>query len=140
MPESSLGALTALHRLRHAETDAARRDLGEALAREAALSAQDDALRRELADAHRIPVDFDREAFAAFLGRMRAERARLADVMREAAARTTSAQTVLARRRAAEIVAGSALASALAARNSAAARREQVALEDIARVLKQTTG
>jgi len=138
MPESSLGALNALRRLRHAETDAARRDLAAALARETALAEQDDALRRELDAAKQIAGDFDRETFAAFLARIRAERSRLAEAIREAAARTTSAQTALAHRRAAETLAESALASALAARDAAAAQREQLILEDTARALKRS--
>jgi hypothetical protein len=137
LAEPDLRALTALRRLRHAETDAARRDLGEAVSREIALAAQYDAMGRDLDAARQISGDFDRESFAAYLGRVRAERARLAEAMREAASRTASARTLLAHRRAAETTAESALASVLAAKHATAARREQVMLEDVARVLKR---
>ena len=136
MPGTSLSALSVFYRLRHAEADAARRDLGEALAQEAVLRAQDETLRRELDDARQCAGNFDRESFAAFLGRVRAKRAQLANAICEAAARTASARTALAHRRAAETVAQAAQADALAAQNAAVAQREQMALEDIARALK----
>ena len=43
---TEIRALTALRRLRHLEADAARRDLGEALAAETALAARDAAIAR----------------------------------------------------------------------------------------------
>jgi hypothetical protein len=140
MPDSALGALTALRRLRHAETEAARRVLGEALTREAELSARQSALGQELEAARQFSGDFDREAFAAWFGRARAERERLAAGMREAEAHTAAARTVLAQRRVAETAAEAALADALAALKAAAAHREQVMLEDVARALKRATG
>ena len=140
MSDPDLGALTALRRLRKVETDAARRDLGEAVTQEIALAARDAAMGRELDEARRHSGDFDREAFAAWFGRMRGERARLADVMRDAAARTATARTALANRRVAETAADEALANALAARDAAVARREQVMLEDVARALKRAAG
>ena len=71
MPDPDLGALTALRRLRRVETDAARRDLGEAVTQEMALVARDAALGRELDEARQFAGDFDREAFAAWFGHMR---------------------------------------------------------------------
>ena len=97
--------LTALCRVRRVETDEARRDLGEALAQETALAARDEAMRRELETARRVLGEFDREAFSAWWGRMRTERARLADAMRSAEARTATARTALANRRVAETAA-----------------------------------
>jgi hypothetical protein len=137
VPDPNLGALTALRRLRRVETDAARRHLGEALARETALVARDDALRRELDEARGISGDFDREAFVAWFGRMLAERARLADRVRDAEAHAAAARTALARRRVAETAAGEALAVALAAKQAAVAHREQLILEDVARALRR---
>jgi hypothetical protein len=137
MPDPNLGALTALRRLRHVETDAARRDLGEALTQETALAARDAALVQELTEARQIAGEFDRETFAAWFARMRAERSRLTDAMREAEARTAAARATLAQRRVAETAAEEALAGALAAREATMARREQVILEDVARALKR---
>jgi hypothetical protein len=73
----------------------------------------------------------------AWFGRMQAERARLADAMREAAAHTATARTTLANRRVAETAAEEALTRALAVQEAAAERREQVVLEDVARALKR---
>jgi hypothetical protein len=137
MRDPNLGALTALRRLRRVETDAARRDLGEALAQETALATRDDALRRDLDAARQISGDFDREVFVAWFGRMLAERARLADAIRDAEARTAAARTVLAHRRVAETAAEEALAEALAAKQAAVAHREQLMLEDVARALRR---
>jgi hypothetical protein len=137
MANPDLGALTALRRLRHAETDAARSALGEAVAREADLEARQGVLGRELAAARQISGEFDREAFAAWLGRMRNVRERLATAVREAAASTTAARAELAHRRVAETAAESALADALAAHRATLARREQMMLEDVARALKR---
>jgi len=137
MPDPNFRALTALRRLRHAETDAARRDLGEALTRETALAARDAAMRDELQTARSMTGDFDREAFSAWLGRTRAERAILADALRDAAAQTAAARTVLTNRRVAETSAEEVLAEAIVARDAVAARRDQVMLEDVARALKR---
>src|SRR5580700_8062585 len=98
MPDPDINALTALRRLRHVETDAARRDLGEALSRETALAAQDGALAREVVEARGLSGDFDRETFVAWLGRVRTERAQLAGAMRDAASHTETARTTLAHR------------------------------------------
>lgn len=139
MPDPDIGALTALRRLRHAETDAARRDLAEALRREAALAARDGDLARQLAEARQMSGDFDREAFAAWFSQLRAERVRLADAAREAASSTETARARLAQRRLAETTAEQALAGALAAQQAAAAQREQVMLEDVARALQRSS-
>lgn len=127
--------LTALCRVRRVETDEARRDLGEALAQETALAARDDAMRCELDTARQIFGEFDREAFAAWWGRMRIERARLTDAMRTAEARTAAARTVLANRRAAETAAKDTLAREVTTHEVTLARREQGMLEDVARAL-----
>jgi hypothetical protein len=140
VPDPNLGALTALGRLRHVETDTARRELGTAVTQETALAAQDAALGRELDAARRLSGDFDRDTFVAWFGRMRAERARLGDAMRDAEARTATARTTLAHRRVAETAAEEALAGALAVKEAALARREQIVLEDVARALKRLTG
>jgi hypothetical protein len=140
MLDPNLGALTALRRLRRVETDMARRDLGDAVTQETALAARDGAMGRELDEARRHSGDFDRESFAAWFGRARAERARLADAMRDAEAHSAAARATLGHRRVAETAAEEALASALAARDAAVARREQVMLEDIARALKRASG
>ena len=137
MPDPDLAALTALRRLRHAETDAARRELGEALTREAALAARHSTLAQELEAARQFSGEFDREAFAAWLGRARAERERVGAAMREAEAHTAAVRTTLAHRRVAETAAEAALASAKAAQQAAIAQREQVILEDVARALKR---
>lgn len=137
MADPDLSTLTALRRLRRAETDAARRDLGAAVTGETALAARDTALRRELDTARQAAGEFDREAFVAWFGRMRAERARLADAIREAEAHTAAMRTTLAHRRVAETAAEAALTSALAAKAAAAARREQVVLEDVARAMRR---
>ena len=128
--------LTALRRLRRVETDAARRDLGEALARQMALEASQAATDRELAEARRVTGDFDRQAFAAFLDRKQTERAALDDAMRTVEARIAAARDALARRRVAETTVEEALARASAAREADAARREQAMLEDAARALR----
>jgi hypothetical protein len=137
MPDPDQRALSALRRLRHAETDAARRDLGEALARETALAERHAALVGELDAARRISGDFDREAFVAWFGRRRAERERLAAALQQAGALTAAARASLARRRGAETAAEAALAAAKAALATALAQREQVMLEDVARALKR---
>src|ERR1700683_5815758 len=76
MPDPDLRTLTALRRLRMVETDEARRHLGEALADETALAAQDEAMRGELEGARQVSGDFDRDAFSAWWARMRSERDR----------------------------------------------------------------
>lgn len=139
MPDPDLGALTALRRLRHVETDAARRDLGDALTRETALASRDSALRRELDEARRHSGDFDREAFIVWFERKQGERAHLADAIRDARSNTAAARGVLARRRVAETACEEALASAMAARAAAVAHREQVILEDVSRALKHAS-
>lgn len=138
MPDPYLGPLAALRRLRRVETDAARRDLGEAMIRETALTAQQAALVQEFAAARQVSGDFDREAFAAWFSRMQTERAKLAQAMWDARAHTEAARTALAQRRVAETAAEEALAAALAAQLAATAHREQVMLEDFARALKRT--
>ncbi len=140
MADPELAALTALRRLRHVETDAARRDLGDALTRETVLTDQDAGLRTEIDAARQFPGEFDRDAFIAWFGRKRAERAQLADALRDAEARTTTARTVLAQRRVAETSAEEALAAAIASRDADAAHREQIMLEDVSRTLRRMPG
>jgi hypothetical protein len=137
MPDPDLHALTALRRLRHAETDVARRDLGAAVARETTLAERHAALLGELDAARQISGDFDRDAFVAWFGLMGAQRALLVDVMRDAAAQTAAAQVTLTQRRVAETAAETTLATAKAAQAAAMAQREQVMLEDVARALKR---
>jgi hypothetical protein len=137
MPEPNLRALTALRRMRHVETDEARRDLGEAMARETALAARDAAMRGELDAARRITGDFDREAFSAWLARSRTERAHVADALRDAEAHTAAARTVLSNRRLAETAAEEALAREAAARQAEVAAKDQLTLEDVARALRR---
>jgi hypothetical protein len=140
MPDPDLGSLTALRQLRHAETDLARRDLSDALTREAALAAQHSNLSQELEATRQFSGEFDRDAFAAWFGRARAERERLAAAVREAEAHTVTTRTTLAHRRVAETAAVDALAAAHTAKKAATERREQLVLEDVARALKQTPG
>jgi hypothetical protein len=139
MSTPEIRALIALHRLWRVETDAARRDLGQALAQETALAARDAAIETDLREGLRVSGDFDRQAFSAWLARLRIERTELAGAMREAEARTTDARAALSRRRVAETVAEEALAEERAARDVARARRDQVMLEDVARALKRAT-
>src|SRR5258708_722878 len=105
MPDPDLRALTALRRVRHIETDGAR--------------------RREIDGERRHAGDFDRDSFIAWFGQKLTERAHLADATREAEARTAAARTTLARRRVAETAAEEALAIAIVARDAVVARREQ---------------
>lgn len=137
MPNPDLGALAALRRLRHVETEAARRDLADALTRQTELAAREDALRRELDEARRHSGDFDREAFIAWFARKQWEMERLAETIRDAEAVAAAARTALARREVAESVAEEAWANATAALRAAADRRQQVMLEDVARALKR---
>jgi hypothetical protein len=137
MPDPNIRALNALHRLRRAETDEARRDLGQAQAQETALARRNAAMRDELDTARRMTGDFDREAFSAWLGRTRVERKNVADALKEAEAGTTAARTLLANRRVAETSAEEALARAVTARDAEVSRRDQVMLEDVARALKR---
>jgi hypothetical protein len=137
MPGPELRTLTALRRLRQVETDDARRDLGEALARETALAAQDEAMRGELEAARQVPGEFDRDAFSAWWARMRSEREKLADAVRQAEIRTAATRTVLANRRVAETAAEDALTREVSAREVTTARRDQTMLEDVARALKR---
>jgi hypothetical protein len=140
MSYRDLGALTALRRLRHAETETARRDLGEALGRESILASRQTTLGHEIEAARQFSGDFDREAFAAWFARVRADRERLAAAVREAEAFTVTVRTRLAHRRVAETAAEAALADALAVRKAANDRREQMMLEDVARALQRRTG
>jgi hypothetical protein len=140
MPNPDLSALSALRRLRHAETDTARRDLAEALSRESAVAERHTTLGQELLAARQFSGVFDREAFAAWFSRMRAEQERLARAMREAETKTAAVRTALAHRRVAETAAEAALADAVAVQRIAAEHREQVMLEDVARALKRSPG
>jgi hypothetical protein len=139
MPAPDLAPLQALRRLRRVETDAARRALGDALTQEASLTAKQSTLVHELAAARRISGTFDRDAFAAWFARVRAEQRQVAAALLAAAARTAAARTALAQRRVAETAAESALASGVAAKAAAAAQREQVILEDASRALRRST-
>jgi len=138
MPDPAVGALTALRRLRHVETDAARRELGEALTRETALAARQSALGQEIEAARRTSGEFNREAFVAWFGRVRAERERLTGAMQQAETLTAEARTTLAHRRVAETAAEDALAEARTAQRAATDQRAQVMLEDVARLLRRT--
>ena len=139
MADPDPGALIALRRVRHAETDAARRDLGLAMAEEAAFAAREEALGQELDAARQLAGEFDRETFAAWFSRTRTEWERLAGESRAAMQRATEARLLLARRRVAETAADEALARAEALKRAAVAHREQLMLEDVARTLKQVT-
>ena len=136
MADPNLRALTSLGRLRHVETDGARRDLGDALAKETALAARDEAIEREMDAARWVSGNFDREAFSAWFGRMQTERVLLADAMRDAKALTAAARTALAHRRVAETSAEEELARQVSAREVELERRDQLTLEDVARALK----
>ena len=138
MAAPELRMLTALCRLRRIETDAARRALGAALAEETALAKRATEIGAELGAARRMAGEFDREAFAAWFGRMRADRAHLEEALRAAEAHTAAAQSHLAQSRVAETAAGDALAAAKARRDAAMARGDQLVLEDVARALRQT--
>lgn len=131
--DSRLRTLNAVRRLRHVETNEARRDLAAALARESVLADQDAAIVRDIAVARQIDGDFDREALAAWLMRIRVERDRLAAEMPAAIVRTAEARSVLAGRRMAENAAEEAGSAAAKALETAAARRDQTMLEDVAR-------
>ncbi len=137
MADPNLRALTALCRLRRMQTDTARRDLGDALAQEATLADADAALTGELDAARQVTGDFDRDAFAAWLVRMLAERGRLAGALRQAEARTAIARAALATQRVTETASEEALAREVAEREAVVQRREQLVLEDVARALKQ---
>jgi hypothetical protein len=137
MSDPDLRVLTALHRVRRIETDEARRGLGEAMAHEETLAARDEAMRRELETARHVPADFDRDIFSAWWMRMRNERIRLAEAMRQAEIRTEAARTMLAARRVAETAVEDAIAREMSAREATTARREQGVLEDVARALKR---
>lgn len=130
-------ALSALVRLRHIETDLARRDLADRLAEEAALLDRDTALAREVEAARTVTGAYDQQAFAAFLARVRGERERLAVALREVSARVRAARADLAARRMAETSAGDALAEARAGEAAEEARRDQATLEDVARALRR---
>jgi hypothetical protein len=136
MASAALRTLTSLRRLRHIETDEARRDLAEALAKETALAERAEAIDRQVASERAAPNDYDREALAAFLNRMRVERTRLTVALTLAEANTEAARTLLANRRVAETAAEEALAQVVAAQAAEAAHREQIMLEDVARALR----
>lgn len=140
MAGPDISTLIALRRLRHAETDIARRDLGLAMAKEAAAVAREAALRQELDAARQTAGEFDREAFVAWFSRARAEWERLAGESRAASDRAAEARLSLAHRRVAETAAEESLARANALKQAAVAHREQLMLEDVARTLKQAPG
>jgi hypothetical protein len=137
MSDPELRTLTALRRLRRVETDEARRDLGVALAQETALAARDEAMRGELEAARQVSGEFDRDVFSAWWARMRNEREKLAEAVRQAEIRTATTRTTLANRRVAETAAEDALAHEVSARELTTARRDQAMLEDVARALKR---
>jgi hypothetical protein len=140
MTAPGVRSLTALRRLRHVETDEARRDLGEALAQETALAEREAAIGREIAQARKVSGEYDRNTFAAWLGRMSAERAHLAEAIRSAEARTAAGRTELASRRVAETSAEDALAEVVSAEAAEASRRDQLTLEDVSRALARAAG
>ncbi len=140
MPPRELQVLTALGRMRRVETDEARRNLSDALAKEIALETRDAAIGRELEEALRVTGDFDRQTFLAWLGRKRGERAEIATAIRAAASRTAATRSALSHQRVAETAAEEALGRAKVAREEDVARRDQVMLEDVARALRRTNG
>ena len=135
MTTRAIHALTALCRLRRIETDTARRALAGALAWETKLTDQEQAIAREVSEACRVTGEYDRDGFAAWLARMRGERARLAAESEAAQTRTGRSRAALAQGRVAEQAAGEALARAHAAWAMEMARRDQVMLEDVARAI-----
>ncbi len=128
-------ALAVLRRVRRVETDEARRVLAEALARETALTGRASAIEQAVRDARRLPEVFDREVFAAWLIRIRDDRAFIAMAQRAAEAGTEAARAALAARRLAETAAEEALAQAMALAEAANAKRDQAELEDVARAI-----
>jgi len=88
-------ALKALTRLRHIETDEARRALAETLAEETALLDRDATLAAAAIAARTVAGEYDRDSFAAFLARVRAERETLAAALRATEARTAAARMAL---------------------------------------------
>jgi len=137
MADPAFHALTVLRRLRRMETDAARRDLGEALMREQTLSEREAAIAREMDEARRRDVSFDRDSFSAWFARMLMERAGLADAIREAASHTAATRAALTRHRLAETAVEEALARRVAEQEAATARLDQASLEEIARATRQ---
>ena len=137
MTTRAIHALTALCRLRRIETDTARRALAGALAWETKLTDQEQAIAREVSEARRVTGEYDRDGFAAWLARMRGERARLAAESEAAQTRTVRSRAALAQGRVAEQAAGEALARAHAAWAMEMARRDQVMLEDVARAISR---
>ena len=130
-------AMDALRRVRHIETDEARRDLADALAVEDALRVRDEGLVRAMAAARGVTGDFDREALAAFLTHSGRELAALADALRAAEARTAEVRAALTRRRRAEDAANDARDRIGAALAVEEARRDQVVLEEAARGVRR---
>ena len=98
---------------------------------------QEQAVAREMSEARRVTGEYDRDGFAAWLARMRGERARLAAGSEAAQTRTARARAELAQSRVAENAAGEALAKARAAHAVEAERRDQVMLEDVARAIRR---
>ena len=137
MVEPAIRALAVLHRVRRVETDQARRALAEALAHEAALTERDAAIAREVQAARERPDVPDRDRFAAWLTRMRDERAGIAEFHHAAEARTAKARAALAARRLAETAVEEALDRAKAGVLAERDRRERDTLEDAARALRR---
>lgn len=137
MTVANVAVLTILRRLRRAETDVSRRELGDATAHEATALAHQMTLTRQINEAREFADDFDREAFAAWFGRALAELSRLANATHDAAARTAAARADLAARRMAETAAENALTAAMAERAAEMDKREQLESEDAARASKR---
>ena len=137
MSDAKIRALKILCRLRQVETDEARRGLGETMARETALAANEAAMEGELKSAREVTGDFDRDAFSAWFERKVTERARLSGAIRDAEACTLTARSELSNRRVAETAAKETLAREILALETATERREQIMLEDVARALKR---
>ena len=129
-------ALAALRRLRHLETDEARRALAEALTGETAIMEQEAAITREVTAARAITGAYDQQAYALWIARVATERTRFGHLLREAGERTADARAALAARRMAETAAEEALERAREARATEEAHRDQVMLEDISRSLR----
>jgi len=130
-------ALKALTRLRHIETDEARRALAETLAEETALLDRDATLAAAAIAARTVAGEYDRDSFAAFLARVRTERETLAAALRATEARTAAARMALGSRRMAETTAAEALDRTVLERKAETARRDQLTLEDVARALRR---
>jgi hypothetical protein len=137
MPDRAIRALAALRRLRRIETDAARRDLGEAIRRELTEVEREQAAIREMDAARRADGCFDADTFSRWYAGMVIRRDQLAGTRREATSHTADARAALTVRRLAERAAEDALARRVAEEEAVTARRDQATLEEVARAVRQ---